>query len=997
MVSEKYVFAKLDKLLLHKKGTIINWLKTAKVDNNYISGGLLDDKKLKIITETKNGTYNVILKWFIINKDKFRVYYHLFKNIPSTNFIDISNISLALDSSASLELNFDKALKKWKENPHKNPYDNSNIKISIVPSSPYGLLYEKFCNYLTSNLERPILPITFEKEIRNKLPNNHIYVFKDIDYIEKLKSNYPDAEWIKFLDTKKNLFYKNEKINSVTGSTVYDFLFMHFFLKKNEKKFDENVVIDYIDKQMFLYETIVAQITHIKAIDLNCYEIFKSMVYVGSSRTGDNFKLIYKKTKDKWSYEIPPLLKLFVEYINEITYYILPISNLNKIIYNDYFLYGKKLSQIPIPGRTSPEVIYNLMTKSIEYNIYRLKTIINIIFSSLYTNNGNKARINIKEFLNILFFNISECIGERNDWSEKNNAYKAGCNKFITINNILAYTKYKPQTNDSYKIDEYKFKMFFVSAIFDIKTLHEESYETNNTKYEFIKDPYDNLPSPPQMPKPVIISQALQRYKMTSHIVRTKPEKEKELQDHINKEQEYKKKLKEYNKKLKEYNDKYLGKKLSPYFSVKLSRAKSVINNKNSLRLSYTPLKVTAKSLTNFKSKKNKELLAKFEKEPYSRTYIKKEIEIAEQETQRIERFREARRQGARQRIDVERQSLAEIETQRQIMREREQVRDEPSPQQDDDEPSPQPDDDEPSPQQDDTIGGGSKEKLSESDLKLKLALEAHKFKEFAKLSPSGKSPRQKYIECDLNDNDPITQEQFSNMHFKKIKYLSKIKTTLPNGKIITKCYDTIPLYNYILDCNNKGIKPINIAQGKEPFDILQLDEVYKKIKFFTKQPTLERNIDTAHKIFLKTLYLQPGGEMYGLPYYIIGANISIGSVLFPVSHDNFTNPTLYPTHLGRLARLEVLSLVFAPIISRDDILFEDTSDNTALLIEQGVEKGSLLKVNKYPYWHKEGIIYIPNPHDFLILPPFSWNNNDSFNTMKERTHVLNNEIERLI
>ncbi len=94
-------------------------------------------------------------------------------------------------------------------------------------------------------------------------------------------------------------------------------------------------------------------------------------------------------------------------------------------------------------------------------------------------------------------------------------------------------------------------------------------------------------------------------------------------------------------------------------------------------------------------------------------------------------------------------------------------------------------------------------------------------------------------------------------MHFKKIKYLSKIKTTLDNGKIITNCYDTIPLYNYILDCNYKGIVPVNYAQARTPFDILQLDEVYKKIKFFTKKPTLQRNI-------------------------------SIGSIPFPISYNNY-------------------------------------------------------------------------------------------------------------
>ena len=284
----------------------------------------------------------------------------------------------------------------------------------------------------------------------------------------------------------------------------------------------------------------------------------------------------------------------------------------------------------------------------------------------------------------------------------------------------------------------------------------------------------------------------------------------------------------------------------------------------------------------------------------------------------------------------------------------------------------------------------GSKTKLSKSDLKLKLALEADnpKFKKYAKsLSPSGKSPRQKYIGCDLNDNDPITQEAFSDMHFKKIKYLSKIKTTLENGKIITNCYDTVPLYNYILDCNNKCTFPINIAQGREPFDILQLDEVYKKIKNFTKKPTLKRDIDTSHKIFLNTLYVDHGDFRYGFPFYTIFATIIIGSIPFPISHDN------YNYWQGGM-----LKIIEAPIISRDDILFEDTSDNTALLIEQGVKKGSLLKVNNYPYWHREGTLTMPNPlNNLLALPPFSWSRNDDFDRLKERTHILNNRIERLI
>ena len=39
------------------------------------------------------------------------------------------------------------------------------------------------------------------------------------------------------------------------------------------------------------------------------------------------------------------------------------------------------------------------------------------------------------------------------------------------------------------------------------------------------------------------------------------------------------------------------------------------------------------------------------------------------------------------------------------------------------------------------------------------------------------------------------------------------------------------------------------------------------------------------------------------------------------------------------------------PILSRNDMLFEDTSDSTLLLIQQGMANGSLFKLTTYPYW----------------------------------------------
>ena len=86
-----------------------------------------------------------------------------------------------------------------------------------------------------------------------------------------------------------------------------------------------------------------------------------------------------------------------------------------------------------------------------------------------------------------------------------------------------------------------------------------------------------------------------------------------------------------------------------------------------------------------------------------------------------------------------------------------------------------------------------------------------------------------------------------------------------------------------------------------------------------------------------------------------------------------------------------------APIISRDDMLFEDTSDETVLLIQKGMENGSLLRVNSYPYW-KSDIFTIRIRNDkILSLPQFTFSARDSMQELEERTKVFNNRLRILI
>lgn len=78
---------------------------------------------------------------------------------------------------------------------------------------------------------------------------------------------------------------------------------------------------------------------------------------------------------------------------------------------------------------------------------------------------------------------------------------------------------------------------------------------------------------------------------------------------------------------------------------------------------------------------------------------------------------------------------------------------------------------------------------------------------------------------------------------------------------------------------------------------------------------------------------------------------------------------------------------------------FEDTSDATVLLHQQGMTNGSLLKLPTYPYWIPETRMDINRPTDykFLLLPPDNFIDEDTNEELKEKTKVFNNRLTRLV
>jgi hypothetical protein len=305
--NKKKLFNDLNKIYKKNKQDIIDWLNIIKIEyagehKNKISN-LLHTSKIQINTSNEYGKYNLILQWFLNNKDKFtdNEELKLFDNIPSTTFTKISKKIMMQPNLTFKDLNIEEEIKKLKKNPIIDPYNGNEIKISIVLKSEYVKLYEKFITYLTKDLSENDFekPEIFEK-IRNELPTNHIYVLKEIDYIKNLKAIYSDDQvedkWIDFLVKQKDFLYDIENILDKKGYTVYDHLFMNFYFIKNKKHFKNYLQREiYIDNQEFIHETIKNQIKLINADNLNCYEIIDSMLnFTSEENKGINF-IIKKK------------------------------------------------------------------------------------------------------------------------------------------------------------------------------------------------------------------------------------------------------------------------------------------------------------------------------------------------------------------------------------------------------------------------------------------------------------------------------------------------------------------------------------------------------------------------------------------------------------------------------------------------------------------------------------------------------------------------------
>jgi hypothetical protein len=260
------------------------------------------------------------------------------------------------------------------------------------------------------------------------------------------------------------------------------------------------------------------------------------------------------------------------------------------------------------------------------------------------------------------------------------------------------------------------------------------------------------------------------------------------------------------------------------------------------------------------------------------------------------------------------------------------------------------------------------------------------------------------------NTEDPNTQEDFDNMDEKKQKYTSDIVFNDANNNTFHYRFETITMYNYVLNCIENCKEPKNILVDLELTDE-NLDEICRKIKFFTNKPTLNSHREVRalldnckHDNLLAFSY-----EVVNLPVFttkpIIGRVniflvINLGGILFRVINKIVPNgavPYNYPNQKD-----EDNSVVLVlPYLTEETLNgvngvggLEETYHPVSILTElqQKLPKGDMLGVKYFPYRknNNDGERW----KEIVKLPQFDLNFSDTKDVVfKKLTDYKNNKI----
>lgn len=261
--------------------------------------------------------------------------------------------------------------------------------------------------------------------------------------------------------------------------------------------------------------------------------------------------------------------------------------------------------------------------------------------------------------------------------------------------------------------------------------------------------------------------------------------------------------------------------------------------------------------------------------------------------------------------------------------------------------------------------------------------------------SGSGSGSSRKPEDYYSNEADPYTLEDFKDMRSYKRKHTSDI-VHIVNGKEFHYRYDTVSLYNAIIDNIRDCTQPVNIAVPGTELTPENLDEVCRKIKKFTKQPTYassnEINAVLANCKYdncLELTYLSNPNKgrirdmnMNIMDFKIVGnyhiyLNLKLGGILFKVInkiavdtpgdiYDDFPDQT--DTRNSIIMTLPILHDVAADICRFDP----DYTDGDIMItyLKDRLAKGELLGDKYFPNrknnevgrrWNK--VVDIPDFH----------------------------------
>ena len=215
-----------------------------------------------------------------------------------------------------------------------------------------------------------------------------------------------------------------------------------------------------------------------------------------------------------------------------------------------------------------------------------------------------------------------------------------------------------------------------------------------------------------------------------------------------------------------------------------------------------------------------------------------------------------------------------------------------------------------------------------------------------------------------VNDSDPYTQEPFADMHPNKRKNVADIVYVGENNKTFHFRFDTVSIYNYLLECIRDCVKPINFI-NKTLLTNENIDEICRKIKYFTKKPTYNSSLEIMaildncyynNKLVFNYTeqYLPYRTDNAIIGYFRIYLNLKLGGVLFRVVNklppdvlvsDYFPNQT-------NPANAEVASLpLFADYIK--DVYFDDITydfpEYILMDMQTKLAKGGFLVDKYYP------------------------------------------------